>query len=271
MKNLKLILLGALLGAFIIQGCDKTHLQDIGNGSKLKVSKTQVAVGEPDSVILTGVTATDSVMWKFTPDANLHFGYKNNAGVIVFSAPGKYTITAQVKGGLPYSVTITVVPGSTSGSAIDSTLTKTNIMTVTNDTTAYEPIVGDIKVHFSAGYATTDFNTYTANGDVGAASTCPTCIVQYTATIDTAENYFLDVVNLREHTNCANASATPQYRWQSQVFPRKLIRLGTHQLKIKVNGVVYAGSFTVTDKSVTINWPYTSGVIMESQLYYEYR
>ncbi|MFD2870937.1 hypothetical protein ACFS5N_00575 [Mucilaginibacter ximonensis] len=271
MKNLKLILLGALLSTFIIQGCDKTHLQDIGNGSKLKVSKTQVAVGEPDSVMLTGVTSTDSVMWKFTPDANLHFGYKNNAGVIVFSAPGKYTITAQVKGGLPYSVTITVVAGSTSGSAADSTLTKTNIMTATTDSADFEPIVGDIKVHFSAGYATTDFNTYTANGDVGATTTCPTGIVQYTATVDTADNYLLNVVNIRKHTNCGGPGSVTQDTWASQVFPHKLIRLGTHQLKVKVNGVVYAGSFTVTDKSVTINWPYTSGVIMESQLYYEYR
>lgn len=266
MKNLTLIVFAALLGAFVFQGCDKAHLQDLTTGSKLKVSKTQIVVGEVDSLFLTGVNSEDSIIWTISPDVHEQIRYKANEATITFSAAGTYVVTAKKAGGLPASVTITVSDGT---QVVDTVAenTSTNVQTAT-DTTVLEPITGDVKVHLNVGYATTSRDVFTANLDAGATTTCPSGIIQYSCNIDNAQNYSVDLMNIRRNVNCTGGNPLGQYNWVGEIFPRKLVSIGTHQLKVTVNGTTYTGSFTITAQSLTINWPYTSGVLMQNDLNY---
>ncbi|MES2429203.1 MAG: hypothetical protein V4560_19630 [Bacteroidota bacterium] len=266
MKKLTLIAFAALMAFFVIQGCEKGRLDDV-RGEKIKAFKTELIPFEDDTLLFTGAAATDSVKWTVTPADLSYIQIKGNAAIIRFFREGTYSVSAQkVSGGVAQSISIKVaryVPVFVS----EPGTTKTTISTsATPDTVQYIPITGDIKVGLSYYRIPSDdsvsinFNPQTVN------TYCSKSIMQYTSTVDASKNFTLDIVNLRAPKNCAGATAPDWQVWTGDVFKRKLIGLGTHQLTIKFNGVTYTGTIVVTTTNTTINWNYTSGVIMLSHV-----
>ncbi|WP_214069886.1 hypothetical protein [Mucilaginibacter sp. dw_454] len=259
MKNLSLIVLVALLGILVIQGCDKTQMQDITTGTKLKAAKTQLVVWQTDTLFFTGAGATDSLTWTINPSANANLLARGNTALISFGAAGTYVITAQKAGGLPASVTITVA-SSTSVAKSDTGTTVNNITTSTSDTLKLVPITSDIIMPISyyrnpAGDSVmVNFNPYTYI----ANKYCSSGIIQFKSAITTDNHFNLDLVNIRESTSCP--IVTEGTTSQNNVFKNKLLGFGTYPLVITVGSVNYTGTIVISALNITINWPYTSGV-----------
>jgi hypothetical protein len=262
MKNLILAAFAALMATFVLQGCEKARLADIGDG-KIKASKTEIEVYDLDTLFFTGAAATDSVKWTVTPANQNVIKIKGNAAVIYFFKIGTYSVSAQkLSGGVIQTITITVVPRKPPVFIPDAGTTNTTVVTTTSDTTQFETITGDVQVggglwrEPNTGKVVVNFSPRTVN------TYCSKGIMQYTAVIDASQNFTLDLVNIREPKGCAGATAPNSTSGGSQVFKNKLLDNGTHQLKITLNGVTYIGTIVITATTMTVNWPYTSGVIV---------
>jgi hypothetical protein len=94
MKNLTLIAFAALMAFFVLQGCEKDHLADIG-GEKIKATKTEIEQYELDTLLFTGAAATDSVKWTVAPANSGVIQNKGNKAIIYFFKTGTYTVSAQ--------------------------------------------------------------------------------------------------------------------------------------------------------------------------------
>jgi len=258
MKKTVLIAFAALPGIFAFQGCKKAAVPI----TNLQASKTQIVVGEIDNLLFTGGRATDSLNWTVSP-ANAALNPKGNTATITFGAPGAYVITAQKAGGIPASVTIKAVAST----GADITQSE-NIITSTVDTLQLVPIITNIMVIPDAYFSKTgdsvilNFSPYVYLD----SKYCKQAILQYKSVISAANSFNLDLVNLREAKGCAITPYNITSGW-NDVFQKKWLTAGTYPLTITVNGVTrYSGSFTVSAKKVTFNWPYTSGVSITNKV-----
>ncbi|MES2377371.1 MAG: hypothetical protein V4553_12360 [Bacteroidota bacterium] len=261
MKNLILTAFAALMAIFVLQGCEKARLADIGDG-KIKATKTEIELYEPDTLLFTGATITDSVKWTITP-ANAIQQIKGNVMATYFTSLGTYTVSAQkLSGGAIQTISIKVVPRKPPVFVPDPGTTNTTVVTTTSDTTQFVPITGDVQVggglwrEPNTGKVVVNFSPRTVN------NYCSRGIMQYTAVIDAEQNLTLDIVNIRQPVGCAGANGPDHPCGGSQVFKNKLLDNGTHQFKITLNGVTYTGTIVITATTMTVNWPYTSGVIV---------
>jgi hypothetical protein len=262
MKNITLTVLGLLLILFVIQGCEKARMADIGDG-KIKATKTELSQFELDTLLFTGAATTDSVKWTVTPANQNVILIKANVAIIYFFKVGTYTVSAQkLSGGETQSISINVTPPKPPVFVPETGTTNTTVTTVISDTTQFEPITGDVNLGISfyrnppdgkveMNFSPQTVNTYCARGKL-----------QYTAILDESQNFSLDLVNIREPKGCLGATIPNIKIGAGDVFKRKLISLGSHQFKVTLNGVVYNGSIVVNTSNITINWPYTTGVIM---------
>lgn len=262
MKKLILITITALAALFVMQGCEKGRLSDIGGG-KIKASKLEINRYETDTLLLTTATATDSLNWTVTPAGQNSVRNQGNVALFSFFKEGTYTVTAQkVSGGATASITIKV-SAAAPVYGTDTGTTKTTVQTTTRpDTVDYTPLTGDIKL-------TTDYfrlpsrDSVILNFNILTVSTyCPKGIVQYTSTVDAAGNFTLDIVNVRSPKNCGGSTRPNETMWVVGVFKNKFIGLGNHQLKVTYNGITYTGTVVVTTTNTTINWNYTSGIVI---------
>jgi len=262
MKKIVLIAFVALLGIFAFQGCKKAAVPI----TNLQASKTQIVVGEIDNLLFTGGHATDSLNWTVSP-ANAALNPKENTATITFGAPGAYVITAQKAGGIPASVTIKAVAST----GTDITQSE-NITTSTVDTLQLVPIITDIMMIPDAYFSKTGDSVivnFEPCTDL-ANKYCGQAILQYKSVITAANSFNLDLINLREAKGCAIAIrpypfivGISETGVNGIAFQKKWLTAGTYPLTVTINGVTrYSGSFTVSAKKVTFNWPYTSGVTM---------
>jgi hypothetical protein len=262
MKNLTLIAFAALMAFFVLQGCEKDHLADIG-GEKIKATKTEIEQYELDTLLFTGAAATDSVKWTVAPANSGVIQNKGNKAIIYFFKTGTYTVSAQnLTGGTTQSITITAVPRKPPVFVPDPGTTNTTVVTAASDTMEFVPITGNVNVggglwrEPNSGKVVANFGPRTVN------NYCSRGIMQYTAVIDASQNFSLDIVNIRQPIGCAGATAPNHNLGAEQVFKNKLLDNGTHQLKITLNGVTYIGTIVITATTMVVNWPYTSGVIV---------
>ncbi|HWZ36451.1 MAG TPA: hypothetical protein VNW51_09840 [Mucilaginibacter sp.] len=265
MKNLILITFTAVAAIFVLQGCEKARMADIGDG-KLKASKAQVGLFEVDTLLFTGAAATDSVNWTVTPASHYGIQTHGNAAIVTFFTEGTYLVSARkVSGGVTQSVSIKAVQQAPVY-ATESGTTKTTVVTSANpDTAEYIPITGDIKVT-TAYFRLPSGDSVILNLNLQTVKTyCSKGILQYTSILD-AGNFNLDIVNIRAPKNCAGATSPDWQTWTGMVFKTKFIGLGTHQLTITYNNVTYTGTIVVTRINTTINWNYTSGVVIPDKV-----
>lgn len=262
MKNITLTVLGALLVLFVIQGCEKERMANIGDG-KIKATTTELSQYELDTLLFTGAANTDSVKWTVTPADQSLIRIKGNAAIIYFFKVGTYTVSAQkLSGGETQSISINVTPPKPPVFVPETGTTNTTVTTVVSDTTKFEPITGDVKMGVSFwrnpadGKVEMNFSPQTVN------TYCARGMLQYTAILDDSQNFSLDLVNIREPKGCLGATIPNVKIGASDVFKKKLIGLGSHQFKVTLNGVVYNGSIVVAASNITINWSYTTGIIM---------
>jgi hypothetical protein len=266
MKKSTFNVLIALTALFILLGCEKTRLADVGDG-KIKATKTELSQYEVDTLLFTGAATTDSVKWTVTPTGSGYIQSKGNTAIVYFFSEGTFSVSAQkTSGGATQSISLKVVHKVPAFVSEPGT-TKTTVSTsATPDTADYIPITGNIKMGISyyrlpsGDSVMINFNPQTVN------TYCSKGIMQYTSTLDASKNFSLDILNIRAPKNCAGATAPDWQVWTGDVFKRKLIGLGNHQLTVTFNGVTYTGTIVVAATNTTINWSYTSGIIIDPKV-----
>ncbi|MGF7083051.1 hypothetical protein [Mucilaginibacter sp. UYCu711] len=263
MKNSALILTAALLAVLVIQGCDKVPLSGPDSSPEIKTSKTTVYPFDGgDTLLYTGAGAADSLKWTVSPEGNSYIRQKGNVAVIIFGKVGTYVVTAnKINGGTPASITMNVI-SSVIPFKSDGRTTLTNLATSTSDTVQYVPITGDVKLGLiyyrnpAGDSVLVNFNAATVN------SFCSRGTMQFSSVLGNDRNYSLDLINIRQPLGCAGATAPDRQAGEDRVFVNKLLGLGSHSLKITYSGVTYNGSIDVAAHTITINWPYTTGVLI---------
>lgn len=265
MKKLTFTALAAILVFFIIQGCEKAQLTDLGVGTKIIASKAKLYPLDLDTLLFTGAAATDAVNWTVTPTGQSVIQSQGNTAIIYFTDTGTYTVSAQkASGGEIKSKSINVVARQAVPVVSESGNTNTTVSTSNNaDTTQYIPVTGDINVNASL-YRTPLGDSVQVNFNIQTVDTfCSRGILEYTSTFDAAKNFTLNIGEVRAPKNCAGSLSSDIQIWEGYVFRRKLLATGsTHKLTITLNGVTYTGTIVVAPTTITINWNYTSGVIM---------
>jgi hypothetical protein len=266
MKNLILITFAALTAIFGLQGCEKARLADISEG-KLKATKTELSPYQTDTLLFMGAAAADSVNWTITPAGQDGIRINGHVAIITFFKEGTYTVSAQkASGGVTRSISIKVVKGAPVYPT-DSGTTKTTLVTSTSpDTVAFIPITGDIRVT-TAYFRLPSRDSVILNLNLQTLNTyCSKGIIQYTSTLDASQNFSLDIINIRAPKNCAGATSPDWQTWTGMVFKTKFIGLGTHKLTITYNNITYTGTIVVTTSNTTINWNYTSGIVIPDKV-----
>jgi hypothetical protein len=150
----------------------------------------------------------------------------------------------------------------------DTVTAKSDITTSTSDTVKLVPITNDVHMllvqyfrNQAGDKVRIELEPYVyLNGYY-----CRNALIQFKSAI-TADNHFnLHLINVRESQGCAVAtpptSSVGLNTAAYDVFVHKYVGFGTYPLKITVGDVAYTGSITVTATNVTVNWPYTSGVV----------
>ncbi len=245
MKNLTLSMLALMLAFGIISGCTKVG-EPAYNG-KIVATKTEVKINEPDSLVLVGAAATDSVQWSVVPAGFNYVISKQNAARIVFSKAGNYTVTATKLGAIPASIVIKVGTDSIPNPA---------------DSTTLVPLTGD-QVTLMAGYyksagsdtAGITFMAHTAN------NYCSNGIFKFTAGVDAANNYSLNLIGIQEPKICRGTS--DHFITSAGVILTKgSLANGTYPLNVTLNSITYTGHIVVTTSTITFDWNYTSGVLI---------
>ncbi|TSJ40416.1 hypothetical protein FO440_11700 [Mucilaginibacter corticis] len=255
MKKLTFTMLAAILAFFIIQGCNK-DMQPVISASKIKAEKLEVKVGELDTFVYTGATNTDSVKWTITP-INTSIGTKANVARIVFNKVGIYVVTAGKAGEVPSRIAIKVDPADPIIPPVDTVKTPA-------DTTTYVPLTGDkITLSFSAGRNVNGGDTVVFNLSAITTNTyCSRGVLQYQynrPTVNGVVGYKVDFLNVREPKVCSN---TPDVPMAVSNIGGVRLAVGSYPLIITLNGTTYTGSIVVSETQVTIDWNYTTGVVM---------
>src|SRR6202000_1423631 len=106
MKKLTYLILVLAAGLFIVSACNK-YGDLAGLKGKIIATKTTLEIGEPDSLLLVGAKATDSIHWSVLPSGFDSLVIRHNKAKIIFTRSGTYTVTA-TDNGTPATVSIRV-------------------------------------------------------------------------------------------------------------------------------------------------------------------
>jgi len=257
MKKLTFTMLAAILAFFIIQGCNK-DMQPVISVSKIKAEKLEVKVGELDTFVYTGATNTDSVKWTITP-INTSIGTKANVARIVFNKVGIYVVTAGKAGEVPSKISIKVDPA-------DPVIPPVDTAKIPNDTTSYVPLTGDnINLSFSAERNVNGGDTVLVN--LSAVTTnryCSRGVLQYQFSrpyVNGTYGYKVDFLNVREPKACSSPRDIPMVA--GHIFYSGMrLAYGSHPLIVTLDGTTYTGNIIVSKTGYTIDWNYTTGVVV---------
>lgn len=227
--------------------CQKENRNDIVN---LNASKTSSIKKNEPVVFSINAPAGSTVVWSVTPPAGVTIYDSANLATILFSNPGNYTVSA-VAGGQTATRLINVIDssfqdttgGGGSGGGGDTTLPLTGdsvILTMSKRTD-------------STGGSSLMINAITYNSY--------NCLNNQllTSANSSSGNYAVDFngVFVPGTANC-----TPGTKKAGSVITFSGIPDGTHNFKVKLNGVTYSGSFTKTGSSYSFTWPVSPGVTL---------
>jgi hypothetical protein len=250
MKDLTYTVLILLLAFLTISGC--TKISDPANNGKIVASKTEVKINEPDSLVLVGASATDSVHWSVAPAGFNILTSSNNVSRIVFNKSGNYTVSATKPGALPASISIKV-----STDSVVTTPDTAKIVQLTGDQLTMSPGIYFNAKGDSLGF---DFNVTTAN------RYCASGLLKYNQSVDANNNFNIDFLYVQEPKVCKSTNDIPMVVSPLRFYQKYEVN-GTYPLKVTLNGKVYTGSIVITPAQVIFNWNYTSGVLIPFKTY----
>jgi hypothetical protein len=246
----------AILALFLlilsISACKKNEASS--DKPILTLSNSSIKRGEPLVVTTDQMGSNVNIRWSVSPAiSSTWISATGNKSVILFSYGGAYKITANY-----FLDSSAINPYDSSSSPVnvsdsiynDSSVALCNLQ-------AQVPIKVDDQIIISPV-------SYSDTGLVFLAHTQDfydnhNSVLDYGTGTDSTVGYKFDFGTVMEYP-CGNANLalTPA----TAVLSIGALTNGTHNLTIELNGVNYWGSITVSEATCTINWNYTSGVLI---------
>lgn len=255
----------ALLSVLLYSGCNKRAIPPAGIDTvilashtgviagRLDVSLTRVQLGQP-LIATLHPTAVFPIRWSAQRPSMSHVTPADRQAMFLFEQPGYYYIMADALG-------------------IDiASVTDSSYVTIYVTDTIYKPTGPAQDTLSLTGDQVSLTPTLDSNANlILLAQTKNTygCLPNLVYSISTGSNgtggisiLFQEVVsngpgNCTEVMNPASAYVfppSPTSQWPD----------GSYPLSVSLNGVVYTGTLTITDKSYSVSWNYTSGVTFSS-------
>jgi hypothetical protein len=248
MKNTTRGLLALVMVIFVVSACNK--FGELGSGSsskngKLNATTFKPLIYQPDSLLLVGAKATDSIRWTVTPAGYDSLVTNKNTAIIFFKKAGSYQVQVTDNGVKAATASFTV-PDS--------------VYHVTVPQIGYFPLTGDQitlvpSYHGSPDSSYVSFVAHTKN------QYCLNGTLMYTDSLKN-NTYGINFSNVAELSPCtigtAPVSATINF---TQTQP-SLLANGTYPVSVSLNKVTYTGSMVVTTTGIAFNWNYSSGVLI---------
>jgi hypothetical protein len=237
----------------MVTSCAKDpQVSSTGTKPTLTLSKTDVKVAEPLLASTSGQSSGSIVHWATSNNGHVGTSVTTDSASLVFTSPGAYTVTAYYftpMGIAPYDssfANVTVndsiynnTPVSVPGCDAD-----TIKYLLPNDELTITPILSDSGLVFVGTskfiYSNSAF-LYASGNLTGAGG-------KYEGDFDSTLNYVCYGSSIP-----GNAYSIVSFAHGSN---------GTFDLTFRLNGVSYAGSFTLSDTGINIVWNYTSGIII---------
>lgn len=232
-----------ILSSFaIFSACQKESKVNV----ELTASKTtSVKKGEPVYFSFTSPSGS-SVNWSVTPSANVQMNSNGSTATLLFGKAGDYSVTAN-SGTFSSNRRISV---------LDSSFVHGDTI-LPHDTNYIAALTGDkIKITLTkmdsarSGFAVhaQTFNSYN-------------CLNNYliSGKTETGSGVSISYNGVYVPASAWCSGGSKKAETTDYYFPAAD---GTYELKIKLNGVVYTGSFTKTGNAYTFSWPNTSAVVI---------
>ncbi len=242
MKKVKILTLGLLL-TIGFMACKKNDT--IGTAGLDATKTSLVKKGEPVLFTLSQ-PAGSTVNWSVNPSANTQINASGNQASIMFGAKGNYVVTA-VAGNVSASRSVSVSDSSYTGGGSGGGGTPSTTLS------------------FSAGevikITASRMDSGSASGLILSALTTNsyTCLSNSLLSTFTSgtNSYGINFTGVSVPAGCT--AGTAKAGGFSYLYP---VASGTSTLTINFNGTTYSGTIVKTGNSYTINWPYTTGVII---------
>jgi len=244
MKKLMFGSFTLLLLILAISACNKFgDLGGSGSNGKLVASSYKVKINQPDSLLLNGAKATDSIHWSVSPSGYDSLITKNNAALVFFKKAGVYQVKA-TDAGVPSTVSITV------SDSVYHPVT----------TYWYTQLTGDqitLKPHYvtSGDSSFIQFVAQTKNSYCGSSRLM---------VADSLKNgsYGVKFLDAMQPNPCVIGESPIAAVINFVSNPPAPLAKGTFPLSVTLNNTTYTGSIVVTSATITFNWSYTAGVLI---------
>jgi len=267
MKNLPYVLFALILIAFGINGCKKSELPAVpknklstnslsaDSSQKLKLTATQLTTTKyrPDTLTISGLSASDTVHWSITPPGHTTILEKSRSRYIVsFELGGLYKIKAIVNGTDTLSATIRV-----------DTLSSTSY--------TYIPFAaGDqilvIPSLYKSIFADSTYIAFTAQ--TTKTYPCVNSLIHSSWGSDLNNNFSVNFIDIEQPNDslCMNGPGTLAVNMPFlQKAQNPYMVNGTYPLAITFKGTIYKGSIKVSPHDIKFDWNYTSGVTFSTK------
>jgi hypothetical protein len=243
MKKLIYGFIAFVLTILVVPACNK-YGELVGQTGKLAASAYKVKINQPDTLLLVGAKATDTVHWSVSPTGYDSIITKNNTALLFFKKAGVYQVKAVDNSFTPATATITV-----SDSVYHPTTTYN-----------YTPLTGDqitLVPHYVTGRDSSflQFVAQTKNYYCGTSR-----LMAADSLISGKYGIgFLDVIQPNPCVIGESPIAAVINFTTNQPAP---LPNGTFPLSVTLNNTTYTGSIVVTSTTITFNWDYTAGVLI---------
>jgi len=252
MKKLTYAFATLLLSVLFFEACNKTGLTS-PNTREIVATKTTIVVNKLDSLAVTNISSTDSILWTVSPTgSNTYYSRSGNA-VLSFTKAGTYIVSASVNGAAPLTLTITATAAPVNPA--DTVTNHSGLLPLTGDQISLTPHYqqGPVTDSVSVWFTGTTINTYA----------CSNSELKFNYSLDASNHFVINFANVQQFATCTAGPSTIPTRSPItflQRFGSQYIVNGTYPLTIKLNGTTYTGSVIITTTTVTINWTYTAGI-----------
>ncbi|GAB3934586.1 hypothetical protein [Mucilaginibacter myungsuensis] len=250
MKKLIFSVLALIAFCFIIQSCNKLNDPAIKTVGNIKLSNTEVMIGQPDTLYITNAAATDSIAWAVLPTGYNTIATKGQAAVLTFRKAGTYTVTAKVNNGAVQTATIVV---------------NSQVYVAPGTSVPMEIINDDITLNPKLYKSATSDSTYIYMIANTKNKYCPAGRLNTNASVDANGNYSSNIINVLMYGNCPTGTEQLYATIKFNQGPAVLAN-GTYTIGVRLNDVTYTGTVVVTAATITFNWNHTSGVILSNKV-----
>jgi hypothetical protein len=255
MKNINFLLIVSV-SLLLTVSCSKDPATAVTSSKPtLTLSKTTVKIGEPVYAINQNKPINAIIGWSASNSGQVWASSTHDSATYLFTRAGSYQIKASY-----YFMNAARAYDSSSATVMVTDSIYNDTTTVSCDVIQIKTLLPNEQINLTpVEYSDTGLvfvahtnNVYghspllNSNGDIKI----------------TADGYEVDIDSTLVYPCSGVSVSAPAFG----IVSLPLLTNGTHTLAVRLNGILYEGSFTVTDQNCTITWNHSIGVTISAPL-----